>query len=149
MNNLTTRKIVLGMLMVLVLAFGVQGIVEATDLPLTIVSGDRQTKPEGNTFDITFGVGERSNTTAIRNDQNQLITSESSPVLINSSGFVVDQAPNGTYYRTISTVLGISGSTLYRAEVASDNAAADGDEYTAVDRADAFLDGGFRYWKCD
>ena len=33
MNNLTTRKIVLGLLMVLVLAFGVQGICEA----LTII----------------------------------------------------------------------------------------------------------------
>ena len=29
MNNLTTRKIVLGLLMTLVLAFGVQGIAEA------------------------------------------------------------------------------------------------------------------------
>ena len=32
MNNLTTRKIIFGLLMVLVLAFGVQGIVDAQTL---------------------------------------------------------------------------------------------------------------------
>ena len=32
MSNLTTRKIVLGLLMVLVLAFSVQGIADACDL---------------------------------------------------------------------------------------------------------------------
>ena len=32
MNNLTTRKIVLGMLMTLVLAFSVQGIADAGDV---------------------------------------------------------------------------------------------------------------------
>ena len=35
MNNLTTRKIVLGMLMTLVLGFGVQGVVEAISFPTT------------------------------------------------------------------------------------------------------------------
>ena len=34
MNNLTTRKIVLGLLMVLALAFGVQGIADA----ITVIS---------------------------------------------------------------------------------------------------------------
>ena len=33
MNNLTTRKIVLGLLMALVLAFGVQGVAEAVKRP--------------------------------------------------------------------------------------------------------------------
>ena len=33
MNNLTTRKIVLGLLMTLVLAFGVPGIVDAISYP--------------------------------------------------------------------------------------------------------------------
>ena len=33
MSNLTTRKIVLGLLMTLVLAFSVQGIADAADLP--------------------------------------------------------------------------------------------------------------------
>ena len=40
MNNLTTRKIVLGLLMALVLAFSVQGIAEAQSVS---VSGDGST----------------------------------------------------------------------------------------------------------
>ena len=43
MNNLTTRKIVLGLLMTLVLMFGVQGIADAVTTNL----------PEGPTVDIT------------------------------------------------------------------------------------------------
>ena len=50
MNNLTTRKIVLGILMALALVFSVQGIAEAQ----TVVSGDHQTKKRGDTFSITF-----------------------------------------------------------------------------------------------
>ena len=42
MNNLTTRKIVLGMLMVLVLAFSVQGIADALKFG-TSRTGDLQT----------------------------------------------------------------------------------------------------------
>ena len=42
MNNLTTRKIVLGMLMALVLAFSVQGIAEALTFR-TSRTGDLQT----------------------------------------------------------------------------------------------------------
>ena len=41
MNNLTTRKIVLGMLMTLVLAFSVQGIADAQTIEVT--SGNHQT----------------------------------------------------------------------------------------------------------
>ena len=73
MNNLTTRKIVLGMLLVLVLTFSVQGIADAADLPLSKTSGDLQTKSEGETFEISFSVGIRSNTTAIRNSDRELI----------------------------------------------------------------------------
>ena len=73
MNNLTTRKIVLGMLLVLVLTFSVQGIADAADLPLSKTSGDLQTKSEDETFEITFSVGIRSNTTAIRNSDRELI----------------------------------------------------------------------------
>ena len=40
MNSLTTRKIVLGILMALVLTFSVQGIADA--ITITKVSGDRQ-----------------------------------------------------------------------------------------------------------
>ena len=42
MNNLTTRKIVLGMLMALVLAFSVQGIADALTL-VQAQTGDLQT----------------------------------------------------------------------------------------------------------
>ena len=73
MNNLTTRKIVFGMLMALVLAFSVQGIADAADLPLSKTSGDLQTKSEDETFKITFSVGIRSNTTPIRNSDRELI----------------------------------------------------------------------------
>ena len=61
MNNLTTRKIVLGLLMGLVLAFSVQGIADA--LTLTKTSGDFVTGPKGTTFEITFSVRLESNTT--------------------------------------------------------------------------------------
>ena len=54
MNNLTTRKIVLGMLMVLVLAFGVQGIADA--LTLSRGSGDLQMVNMGQNFTISFSV---------------------------------------------------------------------------------------------
>ena len=62
MNNLTTRKIVLGMLMALVLAFSVQGIADA--LTLTPVSDKVQSKLEGSKFEMSFSVGLNSNATA-------------------------------------------------------------------------------------
>ena len=55
MNNLTKRKIVLGMLMALVLAFGVQGIADA--LTLRINSGDLTTVSLNQGFTIRFSVG--------------------------------------------------------------------------------------------
>ena len=55
MNNLTTRKIVLGLLMVLVLAFSVQGIADA--LTLTETSPVVQSKRMGSTFEVSFRVG--------------------------------------------------------------------------------------------
>ena len=55
MNNLTTRKIVLGLLMTLVLAFGVLGnLAEAQTV--TRSSGDLQLKKVGDTFTISFRV---------------------------------------------------------------------------------------------
>ena len=54
MNNLTTRKIVLGMLMVLVLAFSVQGIADALTFNTTTRTGDLQTVLPGDDFTITF-----------------------------------------------------------------------------------------------
>ena len=54
MNNLTTRKIVLGLLMALVLAFSVQGIADA--LTLSHGSGDLQMVNMGQNFTISFSV---------------------------------------------------------------------------------------------
>ena len=53
MNNLTTRKIVLGMLMALVLTFSVQGIADALTFS-TSRSGDLETKAPNQTFTIRF-----------------------------------------------------------------------------------------------
>ena len=54
MNNLTTRKIVLGLLMALVLAFSVQGIADA--LTLRINSGDLTTVSLNQGFTLRFSV---------------------------------------------------------------------------------------------
>ena len=56
MSNLTTRKIVLGMLMVLVLAFSVQGIADAVMLDHVSNGGNYQTVQPGGTFTIRFSV---------------------------------------------------------------------------------------------
>ena len=57
MNNLTTRKIVLGMLMALVLVFSVQGIADA-QTTIRRGSGDLQLKEVGDTFTISFSVSD-------------------------------------------------------------------------------------------
>ena len=54
MNILTTRKIVFGILMSLVLAFSVQGIAEA--LIITQTSSPDVSKPSGSSFELTFTV---------------------------------------------------------------------------------------------
>ena len=59
MNNLTTRKIVLGMLMALVLAFSVQGTADALTFS-TSRTGDLQTVREDREFRIRFSVSLRS-----------------------------------------------------------------------------------------
>ena len=76
MNTLTTRKIVFGTLMALVLAFSVRGIADAQfepHLPLSKISGDFQTKTEGESFEIQFSIGIRSNTTPIKNSEGKLV----------------------------------------------------------------------------
>ena len=119
MNTLTTRKIVLGLLLVLVLAFSVQGTADAADLPLSKTSGDLQTKSVDETFEITFRVGIRSNTTAIRNSDRELIDDGAPPtpsdatrstnptgIRIDSSGYPIKEI-GGKDYRltTINAVL--------------------------------------------
>ena len=122
MNNLTTRKIVLGLLMTLVLAFSVQGTANGADLPLTKVSGDRQTKPEENTFEISFNVEVRSNTTAIYNNKNQLVNDSGD--LIDSQGYLVRYATNGTAYRMLQTQPTVTSpaTDFYRTEVGPETA---------------------------
>ena len=61
MNNLTTRKIVLGLLMALVLAFSVQGIADAVTFPgttktITTPTGDGLTVFPGQKFDVSFSI---------------------------------------------------------------------------------------------
>ena len=91
-NQLFTKHSFLGMLMGLVLAFSVSGIADAAHLPLSKTSGDLQTESVGEPFEITFSVGVRSNTTAIKNDQNQLTDEDGN--LIDSAGYQVAQSGN-------------------------------------------------------
>ena len=60
MKNLTTRKIVLGMLMTLVLAFSVQGIAEAVTISeiTNATPGDLGRLVAGGNFDISFTLTE-------------------------------------------------------------------------------------------
>ena len=100
MNNLTTRKMVLGLLMTLVLAFSVQGIADA--LTLTNKSGDLQSKAVGSSFEISFSVG-LTRPQDIENTDGQLVSQSNTPMLIDNSGYVVSEAGNGEVYRTTVT----------------------------------------------
>ena len=102
MNNLTTRKIVLGLLMALVLTFSVQGIADAADLPLSKTSGDLQTESVDDQFKISFRVGIRSNTTRITNSAGKLIDDSDTPVRIDSSGYPVTPIDGRDYRNTQS-----------------------------------------------
>ena len=93
MSNLTTRKIVLGLLMALVLAFGVQGIADALTFGTTR-TGDLQTASEQQEFRITFSVSLASNTTPIRDANGRLIKDNTSDgggenARIDRSGYLV------------------------------------------------------------
>ena len=91
MSNLTTRKIVLGMLMVLVLAFSVQGIAEALTFS-TSKTGDLETKAPNEQFTIRFSVSLKGNT-AIRNNDGDLVT-DNGTTLIDSSGYQLNSDGN-------------------------------------------------------
>ena len=102
MNNLTTRKIVLGMLMTLVLAFSVQGIADA--LTLTATSDTTQTKePNDAPFEIQFSVRMNSNAIAYNDasPRRRVTDANTNAVRIDSSGYMVDTV-NGTERRTLS-----------------------------------------------
>ena len=90
MNNLTTRKIVLGLLMTLVLAFSVQGIADALTFS-TSRSGDLETKAPNEQFTIRFSVSLKGNT-AIKNSDGDSTTEGGD--LIDSSGYRIDSDGN-------------------------------------------------------
>ena len=108
MNNLTTRKIVLGLLMALVLVFSVQGIADALTFG-TSRSGDLQTASERQDFRITFSVSLGSNSTAIMNDAGKLV-SDDDLTRIDSLGYPVFDADDGNVYRTTSTTVSDLGT---------------------------------------
>ena len=97
MNNLTTRKIVLGMLMALVLTFSVQGIADA--LTLTHVSDRVQSNLEDSEFEIKFSVGLKSDTTQIKNDDGKLVN-DGGTQRIDSQGYLVTVIDGKDYRNT-------------------------------------------------
>ena len=122
MNNLTTRRIVLGMLMVLVLALGVQGTADAINKFTKTSSTDNQVVSINQPFTIRFSVGLQSNTTPIKDASEKLIkdsTDLGAPFdaitdanhRISSSGYLVSDATDGNEYRTIPSGA-LTGLTL-------------------------------------
>ena len=99
--------------MSLVLAFGVQGIVDA--LSLTRVSDQYQSKRLGSPFEITFSVGLTSDTIAYDteskrvSDHNDLSTLSGTVGRIDSSGYRVYYATNGSAYRHSAAATALSG----------------------------------------
>ena len=89
MNNLTTRKIVLGMLMVLVLAFSVQGPADALEFKdHSSTDGDLRKVLPGKEFTIKFSITPGSNTTKIYLDGNLVDEDENR---LDSSGYFIAQ----------------------------------------------------------
>ena len=101
MNNLTTRKIVLGMLMALVLAFSVQGIADALTFGTTR-TGDLQTVLPDEDFTISFSVSPGGNTTRITDATGKLIKDGADPNAnerIDGSGYLVVEIDGKTIER--------------------------------------------------
>ena len=98
MNNLTTRKIVLGLLVMLVLAFSVQGIADALTLTKTKKSGDLQTKRVDGSFEISFSVG-LTRPASIKDSRGDLIDDTDAANVIDSSGYLLTEPINGKRYR--------------------------------------------------
>ena len=94
MNSLTTRKIVLGLLVTLVLAFSVQGTAEA-------ITGLEATSPEelsirvGDPFEIKFRVTLQS---AVQIKDGTRYTTEDGTTLVDRSGYRIEAGLDGKYY---------------------------------------------------
>ena len=97
MNNLTTRKIVLGLLMALVLAFSVQGIADALTFKESR-TGDLQTLLPNDKFTIKFSVNLESPDDIFNTETPKQQTAENLTILINSSGYAVEYI-DGKKYR--------------------------------------------------
>ena len=109
MNNLTTRKIVLGTLMVLVLAFSVQGIADALTFG-TSRSGDFNVVLPNQDFTISFQVTPGSDTTPITS-AGKLVSDDRS-TRIDSAGYQVFVASNNREYRLSTAADALSGTYL-------------------------------------
>ena len=108
MKNLMTQKFVLGLLIACVLALGVQGIADALTLNERR-TGDLQTIVTGNEFTVSFTVTLGSNTTQIKNANNQLVSdSTEGGNRINSSGYKIVEVA-GTVYRESTAADGVTG----------------------------------------
>ena len=88
MNNLTTRKIVLGMLMALVLAFSVQGIADALTFKESR-SGDLKTLLPGDKFTIRFSISPDSSRDIFDTNQTPKRQVDETAAKIDSSGYKV------------------------------------------------------------
>ena len=118
MNNLTTRKIVLGMLMALVLTFSVQGIADALTFTQpaagTKRTGDLQTLKPGDEFVITFSL--TLNPSAEVNTGTQLGNSSITDYTATAPYFYLSDPtiPNSRVLVGVRPLLTISTSRLLR-----------------------------------
>ena len=150
MNNLTTRKTVLGMLMALVLTFSVQGICEA--LKLAATSDTTQVKqPDDDPFEIKFTVtlvGDTANpvnkgtrkgtTTAInKTDVTATATSAGFEQNLNSLSITPDNAGDYYYYDRTTVDTASDKGTTTRNWVSKDNAYYYNEEAIGIILADA------------
>ena len=111
MNNLTTRKIVLGLLMVLVLAFSVQGVADALNFTSPITRSD-STDPHvytGDPFEIQFSV-------RLENSQG-----------VNSDTITVGNATDIAYAARTSTRANVSASATITTDATGLGAYSPGD----------------------
>ena len=101
MKNLMTRKLVLGMFMAFVLAFGVVGIAEALKLTATsdTVQSQRTERLDGP-FTIKFSVG-LTGQKSVNNTRNKRVNADDGVTRIDSSGYEVIDLANGRTYRVI------------------------------------------------
>ena len=105
MKNLTTRKIVFGMLVTFVLAFSVQGIADALTFKESR-SGDLQTLLPGEEFTIKFSINPGGSGSDIFDDftpKKRQVT-EDLITLIDSSGYTVKAVTTKRHNKVFSSI---------------------------------------------